>query len=285
MTVEVLFSAMHLEDFSIYERSHCTTDALIINQTDHEAYEERVIGGHLVRMYSTTQIGLSRSRNMALIHAKGDYCLIADDDEVLSDNYEQLIIDAFRRNPMADAIAFNYNDANPRMQNTKRKIIKTECEASINKSFSSVALAFKREKVVMEGIWFNVKLGAGSGIISAGEESVWQSLARKKGLRIFQCPAYITTASQTNSTWFNGFDEKYFYDLGANLTARYGMVKYIYQFYYPYRLRKETQLSIWKQLYYINAGMRGFEKGMGYKKYFDKLKTVIVLMVSTITGG
>lgn len=269
MTVEVLFSAMHLEDFSIYERSRCTTDALIINQTDHEAYEERVIGGHLVRMYSTTQRGLSRSRNMALVHAKGDYCLIADDDEVLCDNYDQLIIDAFRRNPMADAIAFNYNDANPRIQNTKRKIIKTECEAPKNKSFSSVSLAFKREKVVMEGIWFNVKLGAGSEIISAGEESVWQSLARKKGLRIFQCPAYITTVSQANSTWFNGFDEKYFYDLGANLTARYGMVKYIYQFYYPYRLRKETKLSIWKQIYYINAGMKGFEKSMGYKQYFD----------------
>lgn len=276
---------MHLEDFSIYERSHCTTDALIINQTDHEAYEERVIGGHLVRMYSTTQRGLSRSRNMALIHAKGDYCLIADDDEVLSDDYEQKIIDAFSRNLYADAIAFNYYDTNSRTQNTKRKIIKKECEASANNFFSSVSLAFKREKVLMEGIWFNAKLGAGSGIISAGEESVWQSLARKKGLRIFQCPEYITTVSQVNSTWFNGFDEKYFYDLGANLTARYGIVKYIYQFYYPYRLRKETKLSIWKQICCINAGMQGFKKGMGYQQYIGMAKIATLLIVNTIFKG
>ena len=121
----------------------------------------------------------------------------------------------------------------------------------------------------MAGIWFNLKLGAGSGIISAGEESAWEHTLRDKGLRLFQCPEYITTVMTETSTWFNGYNEKYFYDIGANLTVRYGMIKYLYQFYYPFRLRGETTLSIWKQLFYINAGMKGFKKGLGYKQYFN----------------
>ena len=269
MTVEVLFSAMHLDDFSIYELSHCTTDALIINQTDHDGYYERFINGHLVRMFSTTQRGLSRSRNMALIHAKGDICLIADDDEELADQYDKIILEAFKRNSNADAIAFNYNDSNVRLSKSKRKIILKESEAPKNKSFSSVSIAFRRENILREGIWFNLKLGAGSGVISAGEESAWEYDLRSKGLRLFQCPEYITTVKTETSTWFRGYDENYFYDLGANLTVRYGIIKYIYQFYYPLRLRGETKLSIRKQLFYINSGMKGFKKGLGYKQYFN----------------
>ena len=106
-------------------------------------------------------------------------------------------------------------------------------------------------------------------MISAGEESSWERDLRLKGLRLFQCPEYITTVKTEASTWFNGYDEKYFYDLGANLTVRYGIVKYLYQFYYPFRLRGETKLSIWKQLFYINSGMKGFKKGYGYNQYFN----------------
>lgn len=270
MNVEVLISAMHLTDLSIFERTHCVTDVLIINQTDCEGYQERVIDGHTVRMYSTTQRGLSRSRNMALIHAKGDYCIIADDDEVLCDNYDNIILDAFERNPKADAIAFNYYDPNVRLQNSKRKLISSEGEAPKNRSFSSVSLAFKRETIIRHGIWFNVNLGAGSGVISAGEESAWEHDLRSKGLKLYQCPEYITEVRTENSTWFKGYDEKYFYDLGANLSARYGLVKYLYQFYYPYRMRKESKLSIFQQLRYINAGMKGFAKNMGYNQYFNK---------------
>lgn len=285
MTVEVLFSAMHLTDFSIYERSRCTTDALIINQTDHEAYEKKIINGHVVRMYSTTQRGLSRSRNMALIHAKGDYCLIADDDEELCEGYEKMITDAFERNPQADAIAFNYHDLNFRLKHSKRKTIQTERESHKNSFFSSVTLAFKREKVLKEGIWFNLKLGAGSGIISTGEESEWESNLRNKGLKLYQCPEFITTVKTETSTWFKGHNESYFYDLGAGLSARYGVMKYLYQFYFPLRLRKETMLSVRKQLYYMNAGMKGFKKGLGFQQYFDSLKALIPLIVSAIVGG
>lgn len=273
--VLVLISCMYQKDTNLIKRINVQTDAVVVNQCDKNIVEEFFYTNEVgrickVKFINTTERGLSRSRNMALRNAWGDYCIFADDDEELSDGYEQIIISAFNRNPQADIIAFNYKDLNIRLKNNYKQPISEEKEAPRNHSYSSVALSFKLNNVLTKEVWFDPRIGAGSGIISAGEESVWQALARKKGLKIFQCPQFITTVTQTNSTWFNGYDEKYFYDLGANLTARYGLIKYVYQFYYPYRLHKETKLSVLEQLYYINAGMRGFKKSMGYNQYFRK---------------
>ena len=260
-------SAMHQTDFTLFERSRCKTDMLIINQTDQEGYDEKIIDGCRVRMYSTTQRGLSRSRNMALVHAAGDICLFADDDCVMNDGYENMVLEAFDRNERAVAIAFNYSDPNRRTK--KGKIIKKEGPAPRRKSFSSVSLAFQREIVLKNSIWFDVRLGAGSGVISAGEETVWEDELRKKGLLLYQCPKCITEVQQQNSTWFNGFNGKYFYDLGAILSIRYSpILKYIYQFYYPLRLKDETSLTLLEQLRFMLAGMNGIKNGKSYNQYF-----------------
>ena len=39
------------------------------------------------------------------------------------------------------------------------------------------------------------------------------------------------------------------------------------------------------QLYYINAGMKGFEKSMGFKDYFKDIKLVIGLIIDTLAAG
>lgn len=50
MSIEVLISAMNLQDLSIAERAMRKTDVLIINQTDHEDYTEKLVEGHTIRM-------------------------------------------------------------------------------------------------------------------------------------------------------------------------------------------------------------------------------------------
>ena len=80
MKLEILMSAMHQENFDIAYRSKVDSDLLIINQCDKDDYTEIEVNGHIWRMISTTERGLSKSRNMALKNAKGDICLLADDD-------------------------------------------------------------------------------------------------------------------------------------------------------------------------------------------------------------
>lgn len=150
MTLEVLISCMHQGDTSIAERTGCKSDVLIINQADNDGYEEKSVDGHKVRMFTIAQRGLSLSRNMALMNAKGDICLISDDDEKLVDNYVDIIKKAFERHPDADIIAFNYTDENPR---SYRKMIKVEGVAPKHKSFPSVALAFKRQSILKNNVF------------------------------------------------------------------------------------------------------------------------------------
>ena len=130
MKLEVLISAMHLKDASIVETTRCKTDVLIINQTDNEDYYESS-NSFRVRMISTCERGLANSRNMAIMNACGDICLICDDDEELVDGYDKVILRAFEQYPQADIIAFD-------MQNRSSKKIKH------SSSVLSVRMASKR---------------------------------------------------------------------------------------------------------------------------------------------
>lgn len=262
--LEVLVSAMNQHDLSLVDQLGCESDILIVNQSDFEGYTESTVNGYLVRMISTKQRGLSRSRNMALAHSTGDICLFCDDDEVLHAGYGKTIIDAFSRLADADIIAFNFENENPHFS---PKIIKTESRSSRFRFNSSVSLAFRRKRIQAKGIWFDVCFGAGSGFISMGEESIWQREAQKKGLKRFLCPCYIASVKQEESSWFRGYDAKYFYDLGAFLERGFPILKYLFRFYYLYRLGRLTKLSAFDQMKWINNGMKGFRKGMSYQEF------------------
>lgn len=267
MSVEVLISAMRQKDLSIAALSKCKTDVLIINQTDYDGYDEEAIDGHIIRMISTTQRGLSNSRNMALRNAKGDICIFADDDEELTEGYATIIEQAFVRNPEADIIAFNWRDLHPR---ASKKYITKERRSSPYHFFSSVSLAFKRQRIIETETWFDSRFGAGSGIINAGEETVWQQNAIRHGLKRFECPQFIATVSQSESTWFKSYNENYFYDIGANLAVTRPTLKYLLQFYYPLRLRKSETISFKEQVKWMMRGMKGIMENLSYNLYKEK---------------
>ena len=269
MTLEVLISAMHQTDMSLAEKTCCKTDVLIINQTEHDGYEELLKDGHKIRMISTNQRGIAKSRNMALMHATGDICLLCDDDEILEDGYENIILSAYERHPQADIIAFNYRDLNPRMAH---KDIKAEKRSSLWHTFSTHSLSFRRESVLKRGVWFDNRIGPGSGILSAGEETAWQNLAIKKELVRWEVPIQIASVAQETSTWFEGFNENFFYDKGANLKINHPILCYFLQFYYVIRLRKVSTIPAHSQLKWMMTGIKGIGKGLGYNAYIKEKK-------------
>ena len=114
--VEVLMSVMHQDGFDIAYRTSIDSDLLIINQCDKDDYQEIIVNGHLWRMISTTERGLSKSRNMALKNIKGDICLLCDDDERLVNNYASKIEKAYVELPDAVAIVFNVKRINNKLK-------------------------------------------------------------------------------------------------------------------------------------------------------------------------
>ncbi len=87
MEIEILLSCMNQKDLSIVEKNNIKTKATIINQCDKDDYSEVVVNNNTIKVVSSTQRGLTNSRNLALIHASGDVCLLSDDDVVYKDDY------------------------------------------------------------------------------------------------------------------------------------------------------------------------------------------------------
>ena len=266
-SLEVLMSAMYQKDLSLAKQCKPETDVLIINQCDEESYCEEIYNGHKIRMISTTERGLSKSRNTALKNAQGDICVFCDDDVVYNDGYKEEILKAFNETPDADIIAFNVHHKNARH---KMKINKSFKKAPRFRMYCSVSLAFKQKNITDKKIWFNKLFGAGSGVITSGEESVWQYDAKKKGLHIYEHPFCIAEVAQSDSTWFNGYNEQFFYDKGAFLQTVMPKLKHFFKYYYVYRLKANTTISIKEQLQWINAGITGIRNGKSYEKYCEK---------------
>jgi hypothetical protein len=93
-------------------------------------------------------------------------------------------------------------------------------------------------------------LGAGTGN-GAEEELKFLTDCEKAGLRIYYVPEEIASVAQTESTWFAGFDERFFYNRGA--TTRYILgfaLASAYAVYYVARKKSmyESQITPGKAL-------------------------------------
>lgn len=257
MNLDVLLSTMHQNDWSIVEKSNIKTSAVIVNQCDLDDYEEKAYSFGTIKMISTLERGLSRSRNMALANSTADICVLCDDDIVFHDDYAEKIINAFTELPNADVIVFNIISKNTDKR-AQEKLFKSIKRIPSYKSYSSVHIAFRRASIVDKNIYFDIDFGAGSGKYSFAEDSLFFSKLHNNGLKSYVYPAIIADLYTLSSTWFSGFNKKYFYDTGAFLAAAYPRTKYIIKWYYPMRLLKKSKLSFWDIIKCINMGIDGY---------------------------
>lgn len=231
MTFNLLISCMNQKDFSIIERSNVQSDVVVVNQCDQESVEEfdfinKKGNSCHGRFICTTEKGLSKSRNMALRNSWGDICLICDDDEYLKDDCEELILKAYYENANADLISFAFDrddksfSSIPAKHNL-RSLLRT----------SSVEISFRREAIVENKVWFDEKMGSGSGN-GAGEENMFLMTCKRKGLRMFYNPSEIGKLLSADSMWFKGFNVTYFENFGWAIRRILGGITSLVYFIY-----------------------------------------------------
>ena len=212
MNIEVLISTMNEKSIDCYKRFNLETDALIINQTDHNAYEEKIDGDIKIRMISTNTRGLGLSRNLALLNSNADIVVFCDDDEVFENGYKDKILSDFESHPDVDFFVFKtiiYQDG--------KEIIKVKDEKSLSiynsLRYGSVHFAFKKEVQKRENIWISTYFGAGTPN-GSGEDSIFISDFIRAGKKVRTSNKLIAKVYNDGSTWFTGYDEKFFYDKG-----------------------------------------------------------------------
>ena len=276
MKIEVLMSVMNQTDMSIGYRSKVGVDLLIINQCDYEDYEEQIVNGHTWRMISTTERGVAKSRNMALRNARGEICLLADDDEVFKPTIWTDIVRAFETLPDAAAVAFNVERINNQLKQKYYTITHVR-EAPSFRGYGNPQMAFRLDVIKNTGIFFNEKFGSGTEW-GGGEDPLFQRDMRKKGLKIYEYPSCVASIDYgTTSQWFHGFDEKFFYNSGAFHgyvnKGRITIKAFLYTIYYCfYKLRKEKNLNPFKKMLWMYRGFKGIQKDVTYSQYVEQHK-------------
>lgn len=215
--IQVLLSVMNQTDYKLLENMKLKTDAIIINQCNTNNVKEILYNKRKVKIYSFKEKGVGLSRNTALDRASGEICLFADDDIVYEENYDQIIEKAFYENPKADVLVFNVDSGNserPEYQIKKKKRL----HKYTSLKYGSVRVAVRLKKVRLANIHFSLLFGGGA-TYSSGEDVLFLLDCLKKGLKVYSIPIKIGKIEQKNSTWFRGYDEKFFKDKGAYYKA------------------------------------------------------------------
>lgn len=256
MKVQVLASVMNQTMDNIAERMRLESDAVIINQCDRLGFEETERGGGTVRFYSFPDRGIGRSRNEAILRADGDILLFSDEDIVYEPGYAQAVLREFEGNCRADMILFNIEVAQERRTYciTERKRVRWyNCGR-----YGAVSFAVKRESLLASGVTFSLLFGGGARY-SNGEDSLFLKEFMGKGYQVYTAPVTIgREVREGQSSWFAGYNEKFFFDRGVLYRYLYGRlaVPMALRFLLAHRDRLCGELSLGKAFRLMKKGIR-----------------------------
>lgn len=213
MNMEILISTINQEGHDILKRMNIQSDAIVINQCNINSFEEFKYEDNNIKFYSFSERGVGLSRNTALMRAKADICLIADDDIVYVDDYTNIVLQAFKECTQADVIIFNIKSKDG-VRNRYRNLEYKRLRITNIFRYGAARIAVKTDSVKKSNIFFSLLFGGGAPY-SSGEDSLFLFECIRKGLKIYSCPYEIGESDDSSSTWFSGYTNKYFLDKGA----------------------------------------------------------------------
>lgn len=244
MNLEVLVATMNQSDFSLIDKMNIKTDALVGNQCDKNSIESFTKNNNIITYFNFSERGVGLNRNNTLMRAKKDYIIFSDDDVVYYDDYASKIIEYFEKLPKADVLVFNI-DNEP--ESEKRGIKKVFKIGKYNyMRYGAVRIAAKTKIIHEKGIFFNLCYGGGTEH-SSGEDTIFLHSCLKMGLRIYAVPISIGKLENNRpSTWFHGYDDKFFHDKGCLFKLLYPKTWKFYCLQNAIRHRKKYNISFLK---------------------------------------
>ncbi|MBS5882779.1 MAG: glycosyltransferase [Lachnoanaerobaculum sp.] len=250
---------MKRKDISWFDKLNSSSDAIIINQCGRKGKTKITHGPNNILWIDSDDIGLSKSRNMALDNATGEYLIIADDDLEYIDGYEKIIVESFEKNPNMDIIVFQVEGIEQVFKNYSKKGKKISFLGSLH--VSSVEIVMRKNSIKKANIRFAEEFGSGAKY-RMGEENIFLFDCLKSGLKIYYEPKVIAKLHLNESTWFSGYNKKYFLDRGAVSRKLYGDIIGLFMIlafsvknYKKYR----NDMSVLNGLKYMIFGYREFK--------------------------
>ena len=219
MKLQVLTAAVNQDVRSLAESMNLSTDAIIVNQCDHCSYEEFEYRDRQIRCFFMTERGVGLNRNTALLHADSDIVLFSDEDIRFYDGYEKQVLSAFEKNADADLITFNFrvDERRATYYNREERPVRWYNYGR----YPTYSVAVRLETLRKANVSFSLLFGGGAKY-SNGEDSLFLHDCLKKGMHLYTSTEEIGEEIYRESTWFKGYNEKFFVDRGVLYPYLYG---------------------------------------------------------------
>ncbi len=228
-------------------------ESFIINQIIDESLEP--YSADNVATYR--EKGLSKSRNRALSHASASYCLLSDDDVKYKENVEQIIVDAFKKNPTADIITFQIETPEKKPYKNYAKESYWHTIRSLMK-VSSVEIAIKKSSLASVDLAFDENFGLGT-TMPTGEEVIFLTDALKQGLKIMYMPIPIVIHPIESSG--KEYHRKELIEAkGAMFYRIFGIKAYLINFIFSLKKHKLSSLSLISFYRVMNNGISKYKE-------------------------
>lgn len=224
-----MFSFSHFSDFAILIINQTAEDCLLIS----EFSSVRVINSH--------EIGLSKSRNLGLKNARGKIILIADDDVVFLENFQENIVKAYNQNQNGTAICFQTITKQGSLYSNYPKFKKELNNKELRKVLS-IELTCNTEILKTENCVFNEFFGLGSKFQDS-ETFFFLNRMKHKGLKVIFIPVSIVIHESVSSSDDAGSD-RVIHARMAGFYKRYGFVAYLFLLKYMFFLFRKYDFSM-----------------------------------------
>lgn len=259
ISLEILISTKDRDNLDFLNNIFVNNNAhsnpiLIINQTQNLNFS--CPHSDNINLINVNEIGLSKSRNLAIANAKADICLLADDDIVYENNFESIILNAFNLNPSADIITFKMND----FKGNSFKdypIIKKHNKKSLS-FVNSVVIAFRRNSIISNKVFFDENFGLGSTFQTA-DEYVFLRDALNLNLDIVFHNEVILS-HPVDSSGKDVASDRILFAKGALFYKYYNILSFLKLIHYLYLMFKFKYISLGQVINKYLIGVKGIIK-------------------------
>ena len=252
------------ENLDFFWKMNLKNPTVVANQASTNSF----VIGQDVLMVTTSTRGVGLNRNIGISFTDSDYVFITDDDMFFYDGLEDKLQQAIQQHPDAGAIIFGFDYFENNMFVRKRMKKSEQIHLFNCLNYGACCTLVKKSEIKKSNITFSELFGGGC-LYGSGEDSLFFLECIRKGVRVYAVNLSVGKNEYRESSWFKGYNDKFFFDKGAWIACAFPKLKNIIKWYFILRYRSLSKKSLQSISKRVNDGIKAFEKLLTFDKFYN----------------
>lgn len=259
--IEFVIATTGRENLDFAKKMNLHAPAVIANQCGRY----QILQDENLVMVGTPTRGVGINRNLGINLTDAEYAFIVDDDMVFYDNAVDILNQALEAHPDADVIIFGFDYVKD-LKIVRKRMQKSERVKLHNCLNYGICCALVRvASIRQKNISFTTLFGGGC-LYGSGEDSLFYLECVRKKLKIYTHAESVGMNQYRESSWFKGYNDKFFYDKGAWIAGAFPKIKFLMICYFTMRFKRCSALPAGTIIKRLSQGTKGYKKLVAYEE-------------------